>query len=41
MAGIDVAVAYSPNTQEGATYTGTNQSKGDVWGVGIKYRMGG
>jgi len=41
MAGLDVAVAYSPNTQEGSTYTGTNQSKGDEWGVTMKYRLGG
>jgi predicted porin len=41
MAGIDVAIAYSPNTQEPAAYTGTNQSKGDLWGVNLKYRLGG
>jgi predicted porin len=41
MAGFDVAIAYSPNTQEPATYTGSGQAKGDVWGVGLKYRLGG
>lgn len=41
MAGIDVAVAYSPSDQEPASYTGTGQAKGDVWGVNVKYRLGG
>ncbi|SRR5712692_594887 len=41
MAGFDVAAAYSPNTQEPSSFTGTNQTKGYVWGLNLKYRLGG
>jgi len=41
MAGVDVLVSFSPNTQEPATYTGSAQTKGSVWGLNVKYRMGG
>jgi predicted porin len=41
MAGVDLSVAFSPQTQEPATFTGTNQTKGSVLGFGLKYRMGG
>lgn len=41
MAGVDVAVAFTPSTQEPATYTGTGQQKGSGWGANLKYRMGG
>ena len=40
MAGVDVLVSFSPATQEPATYTGTNQARGSLLGLNVKYRMG-
>jgi len=41
IAGLDLLVSYSPSTQEPATFTGTNQTKGSLLGFNVKYRMGG
>ena len=41
IAGTDIALGYSPNTQEPATFTGSAQKAGFVWNVNVKYRMGG
>lgn len=42
MAGLDVAFAFTPDTQEPATFTGvTGQTKGSGWGLNLKYRLGG
>jgi predicted porin len=44
MAGLDVAVAYSPQSQEpggAGGYTGSGQAKPYIWGLGVKYRMAG
>lgn len=41
MAGFDIAAAFTPSTQEPATFTGTGQAKGSGWGLNLKYRLGG
>lgn len=41
IAGFDLLVSFSPNTQEPATFTGTGQTKGSILGFNVKYRMGG
>jgi predicted porin len=41
IAGTDIAVGYSPNTQEPAAYAGSGQTAGYVWNLNVKYRMAG
>jgi predicted porin len=43
MAGLDVAFAFTPDTQEPGTFTGSgvNVQKGSGWGLNLKYRLGG
>jgi predicted porin len=35
--GFNFTVSYSPNATEGAGYTGTGQTKDDLWGVTLRY----